>query len=156
MVPLPARWVPALLVPIALSFPLGASSEVTKADLDRATKLCEARSRQEKTNYPAVLLWGSALTADSPLRCPNLETSPAEATPSGNITLRPTYASYMDDHVAFYYNTLPKGTYNFYFRTRSTIEGSYTQPPTRAEMMYDGAVFGNSAGAKITVKRTTE
>ena len=55
--------------------------------------------------------------------------------------------AFLDDHVAFYYDTLPKGTYDFYFRTRATIAGSFVQPAARAEMMYDGTVGGLAGGA---------
>ncbi len=84
---------------------------------------------------------------------PNLATAPAEAKPAGSLTLTPTYVAYLDDSVAFYYNSLPKGTYDFYFRTRATIPGSFIQPPAQAELMYDGAVRGNGAGARIEVTR---
>ncbi|MBW8874214.1 MAG: alpha-2-macroglobulin [Acidobacteria bacterium] len=84
---------------------------------------------------------------------PALATAPPEARPSSGPTLKPTYVAFLDDQVAYYYDTLPKGTFDFYFRTRATIEGSYVQPAGRAEMMYDGAVTGNSAGARIEVVR---
>ena len=84
---------------------------------------------------------------------PNLATAPAEARPSGSLTRAPDYAAYLDDHVAFFYETLPKGTYDFYFRTRAAFEGSFVQPPARAEMMYDGAVYGHSSGARVAVER---
>ncbi len=85
---------------------------------------------------------------------PNLATAPPEAKPAGTITLAPTYAAYLDDAASFYYDTLPKGTYEFAFRTRATIPGSFVQPPAKAELMYDGAVRGNGAGARIEVTRT--
>jgi uncharacterized protein YfaS (alpha-2-macroglobulin family) len=84
---------------------------------------------------------------------PNLATAPPEAKPTGAITLAPTYGAYLDDQAAFYYDTLPKGTYDFAFRTRATVPGSYVQPPAKAELMYDGAVRGNGAGARIEVTR---
>ena len=83
---------------------------------------------------------------------PKLATAPPEATPSGTVTAAPSYVAYMDDQVAFYYDSLPKGTYHFYFRTRATVPGQYTQPQARAELMYDGAVHGESAGARVEVK----
>jgi uncharacterized protein YfaS (alpha-2-macroglobulin family) len=83
---------------------------------------------------------------------PKLQTAPPEAAPSGKITLNPTYEAYQDDQAAFYYNVLPAGTYDFYFRTRATVSGSFIQPSAKAEMMYDAAVFGMSNGAKIVVK----
>ena len=85
---------------------------------------------------------------------PNLATAPPEAKPTGSLTLVPTYVAYLDDSVSFYYNSLPKGTYDFYFRTRATIPGSFIQPPAQAELMYDGAVYGNGSGARIEVTRT--
>lgn len=84
---------------------------------------------------------------------PNLTTAPPEAKPTGSLTLAPTYVAYLDDGVSFYYNSLPKGTYDFYFRTRATIPGSFIQPPAQAELMYDGAVRGNGPGARIEVTR---
>ena len=76
-------------------------------------------------------------------------TAAATATPS----LKPTYVAFLDDQVAWFYDTLPKGTFDFYFRTRATTEGSFIQPAARAEMMYDGTVTGNSAGARVDVVR---
>ena len=84
---------------------------------------------------------------------PALATAPPEAKPANALTLQPTYAAYLDDHVAFYFDTFPKGTFDFYFRTRASTEGTFTQPAARAEMMYDGAVQGNSPGARVEVKR---
>ena len=55
--------------------------------------------------------------------------------------------------MAYYYNELPAGTYDFRFRTRATVPGTFVQPAAKAEMMYDGAVRGNSNGARIVVQR---
>ena len=66
----------------------------------------------------------------------------------------PTYAAYLDDQVAFYYDSLPKGSYDFYFRTRANVPGRYIQPAAKAEMMYDGSVRGNSAGSRVIVEKT--
>jgi uncharacterized protein YfaS (alpha-2-macroglobulin family) len=82
---------------------------------------------------------------------PNLATAPPEARPDGTLSLQPTYAAYMDDHVAFYYNSLPKGTYDFHFRTRANVSGSFIQPAAVAELMYDDTVRGNSNGAMIEI-----
>jgi alpha-2-macroglobulin len=84
---------------------------------------------------------------------PALATAPPEAKPTSGPTLKPAYVAFLDDQVAYYYNTLPKGTFDFYFRTRGSIEGTFLQPAARAEMMYDGAVSGNSPGARIEVVR---
>ena len=83
---------------------------------------------------------------------PNLATAPPEAKPAGTITLAPSYAVYGDDKVVFYYDSLPKGTYDFYFRLRSSIAGSFSHPAAKAEMMYKLATRGNSDGTRIVVK----
>lgn len=82
---------------------------------------------------------------------PKLATAPAEATPSGTLTMQPSYVAYLDDQVAYYYDELPKGAYHFYFRTRATVAGEFTQPQARAELMYDEAVHGESVGARIEI-----
>ena len=69
----------------------------------------------------------------------------------GSLTLEPSYVAALDDHVAFYYDTLPKGTFDFYFRTKAFVPGTYIQPAASAQMMYDMAVQGNSAGARVVV-----
>ncbi|HVT57480.1 MAG TPA: MG2 domain-containing protein [Thermoanaerobaculia bacterium] len=84
---------------------------------------------------------------------PNLATAPPEARTRGTLTAKASYTAFLDDEVSFFYDTLPKGTYDFYFRTRATVEGSFLQPAARAEMMYDGTVQGNSAGARIEIAR---
>ncbi len=53
--------------------------------------------------------------------------------------------------MTFYYDVLPKGTYDFYFRTRSSFSGSYAHPGARAELMYDLKVFGRSAGTRVSI-----
>ncbi|WP_455210457.1 alpha-2-macroglobulin family protein [Kaarinaea lacus] len=82
---------------------------------------------------------------------PRLATAPPEAEPKGRITLSPSYVAYLDHQVAFYYDTLPKGVYDFYFRTRATVPGSFTLPAAYAEMMYQQAINGGSAGARIEI-----
>jgi len=84
---------------------------------------------------------------------PQLATASSDAKPSGSLTLAPSYVAYLDDGVSFYYDTLPKGTYDFYFRSRATTAGRFIQPPAHAEMMYDGSMRGNSAGARVEVVR---
>jgi len=84
---------------------------------------------------------------------PALATAPPEARPSHTPTLAPTYVAFLDDKIAFFYDRLPAGTYDVWFRTRATTAGSFRQPPAKAEMMYDGAVVGNSPGALIEVER---
>ena len=43
------------------------------------------------------------------------------------------------------------GTYHFYFRSRATVAGQFTQPQARAELMYDAAVHGESVGARVEI-----
>ena len=83
---------------------------------------------------------------------PRLATSGAEARPDQTTTLAPTYVAYLDDQVAWFYDELPKGTYDFAFRARAQTPGSYVQPPARAESMYRSELVGSSAGARIEVK----
>ncbi len=83
---------------------------------------------------------------------PKLATAPPEAQPSGSLSREPSYVAYLDDQVTFYYDELPKGTFHFYFRTRATTPGQFTQPQARAELMYDAAVHGESNGAMVEVK----
>ena len=52
----------------------------------------------------------------------------------GGLTLKPTYVAFLDDQVAYYYNTLPKGTFDLYFRTRAStlkVLSSSPQPAPR-------------------------
>jgi len=83
---------------------------------------------------------------------PNLATAPREAQPSGSLTLAPSYAQYLDSEVRFYYETLPAGTYDFYFRLRATTEGDFVHPAAHAEMMYRESVRGNSPGARFVLQ----
>ncbi|MEO1228000.1 MAG: alpha-2-macroglobulin family protein [Myxococcota bacterium] len=85
---------------------------------------------------------------------PALATAPREARPSGRDTLDPTYRAFLDDEVTYYFDVLPKGTFDFYFRTRAVTEGRFTQPPARAEMLYDPTVTGRSPGARVVVTRS--
>jgi uncharacterized protein YfaS (alpha-2-macroglobulin family) len=87
---------------------------------------------------------------------PALATAPPEAAPQGKATRPPTYVMFLDDSVAYFYDALPKGTFDLYFRTRATTAGSFVQPAARGEAMYDATVRGNSPGARIVVKRPAE
>jgi uncharacterized protein YfaS (alpha-2-macroglobulin family) len=84
---------------------------------------------------------------------PALKTAPPEATPSAEPTLAPTYMAMLDDQVAYFYETLPKGTYSFHFRAKAAVPGRFIQPAAYATMMYDDAVWGSGAGALVTVTR---
>ncbi|MDP2307451.1 MAG: alpha-2-macroglobulin family protein [Pseudomonadota bacterium] len=83
---------------------------------------------------------------------PRLATAPPEATPRIRTTRAPTYADWRDDVVIYYYDVLPKGTYDLAFRARATVTGDFVQPPARAVRLYDAAVTGWSAGARVVVE----
>ncbi len=100
-------------------------------------------------NYVAVVV---PLAAGMEPLNPNLATAPPEARPAGKLTQAPSYVAFMDDYVAFYYDALPAGTYDFYFRTRASMSGSFIQPSAKAEMMYDSAVWGRTPGARINIQ----
>jgi alpha-2-macroglobulin len=83
---------------------------------------------------------------------PELKTASSEFTPEGKTTSRGSYAAFMDDRIVYYFNTMEKGTFDFYFRVRATTAGTFTQPPAQAEMMYKEETYGNSTGATVIVK----
>ncbi|MEM6796191.1 MAG: hypothetical protein AAF725_19615, partial [Acidobacteriota bacterium] len=101
-------------------------------------------------NFVAVVI---PLAAGIEALNPRLATASALAEPSRPLTLEPTYADFRDDRVAFYFDTLPPGSYDFYFRARASVPGSFSQPPAYAEMMYRRSVFGRSAGARVEIDR---
>lgn len=84
---------------------------------------------------------------------PALATAPPEATPSAEPTLTPSYTAMLDDQVAYFYETLPKGTFSFHFRGKAAVPGHFIQPAAYAQMMYDDAVNANGAGALVTIDR---
>ncbi len=102
----------------------------------------------EERNYVAVTV---PLCAGMEPLNPELLTAPPEAKPANTLTREPDHAEYLDDRVSFYFDTLPAGTFDFYFRVKALFAGQYTQPPAFSEMMYREAVSGNSAGATIVV-----
>ena len=83
---------------------------------------------------------------------PELDTSGSDAIANGRITVRPTYTRFLDDSVTYYYETLPAGTYHFYFRERATFEGVFQLPPAWVEAIYDPESWGNSPGATIRIE----
>ena len=84
---------------------------------------------------------------------PSLATAPPEATPSAEPTLAPTYVAFLDDEVRYFYETLPKGTFAFHFRSKASVPGRFIQPAAHAEMMYDEGVRGTGAGALVVITR---
>lgn len=81
-----------------------------------------------------------------------LETAPPEAAPAGRETRRPDFVEHLDDRMTFYFDRLPAGTFDLFFRVRATTAGEFVQPAARAEGMYDASVRGNSAGARVEVR----
>jgi len=84
---------------------------------------------------------------------PGLATAPAEAKVSTKTSEGWNATAFLDDQVSFFFNDLPRGTYRFAIRSRATVVGSFTQPPSEAEMMYRTPVRGSSAGARIAISR---
>jgi uncharacterized protein YfaS (alpha-2-macroglobulin family) len=80
---------------------------------------------------------------------PALLTSGRDATPTNVSTARPSWSAFLDDRVRYAFETLPKGTYDLYFRTRVSMDGSFVQPAAWAEMIYDRDVNGSSAGGRV-------
>lgn len=87
---------------------------------------------------------------------PKLAGSVKEAVPAGRLTLEPAYADYEDNQVTFYYNKLPAGSYDFYFRVRANFEGVYVLPPAKAQALYDLRTSGISDGASVNVVPAVE
>lgn len=83
---------------------------------------------------------------------PRLETSGSDAVPTGKTTNTGTYQSYKDDQIEFFFENLPAGGYDFCFRLRATVEGEFSHPSARAEMMYEMGTYGTSPGARIVVQ----
>lgn len=82
---------------------------------------------------------------------PHLAISPPEAVPAGRITRPPDYLEMRDHYVAYYYNSLPRGTYDFYFRTKAEFSGRFTQPGAYARMMYNLEQAGASPGVYVSI-----
>jgi hypothetical protein len=82
---------------------------------------------------------------------PALATATADAAPSARPTLAPSYASYGDDEVVAVWLSLPKGTYSLRTRMRAVTQGSFTQPPATAEMLYQPSVSAATGGQRVIV-----
>ncbi len=102
----------------------------------------------EERHYVAVI---APIAAGMEPMNPNLAISSREAKPSGRLTLEPSYSMYLDNEVRFYYETLPKGTYDFYFRVKASTLGTFTSPGAHAEMLYHPVVEGDSPGMRVVV-----
>jgi uncharacterized protein YfaS (alpha-2-macroglobulin family) len=83
---------------------------------------------------------------------PALLTSGREATPANATTAAPSFVAFLDDRVRYAFETLPKGTYDLYFRTRASTVGTFVQPAAEAELVYDRDVNGRSAGGRVVTR----
>lgn len=92
------------------------------------------------------------LAAGVELMNPNLKTSGSDATPSKADTRAATWVQRGDASVTYYFEELPKGTYDLYFRTRATTRGRFVQPPAVMDLVYDESITGNSPGAWVVVE----
>jgi alpha-2-macroglobulin len=86
---------------------------------------------------------------------PEIKTAPPEAKPSAPPTMAPSYVAFLDDEVRYFYDVLPKGTYDFHFRSKASVPGRFTQPAAHAELMYDSMVSGHGPGALVTIAAPT-
>lgn len=102
----------------------------------------------KKNHFVAVTI---PLAAGLEYLNPALKTASEDFTPSGKTTSTGSYSAFYDDRIVYYFEQMPPGTYDFYFRVRATTEGSFTQPPARAELMYQQNIYGNSPGTEIKV-----
>lgn len=99
-------------------------------------------------HYVAVVV---PLAAGTEFLNPALRTTGPEAQPRGKTSNAGTYQEFLDHHLAYYFDRMPSGTYDFFFRTRATIAGTFTQPAGYAEMMYNQDIRGNSPGARVKI-----
>ncbi len=97
-----------------------------------------------------VALIAPLAAAMEPLN-PALEGAPPEARASAGDSSRVTFRDMRDHRVSWFFDFLPKGTYSLRFRAKAITPGRFTQPPARAEMMYDRAIRGRSDGTYVRV-----
>ncbi len=102
----------------------------------------------ENRHFVAVVI---PLAAGFEYLNPELKTSSSESEPEGRTTNEGNYQAFYDDKIVYYFNSMRKGNYDFYFRVRATTEGTFSQPPAYAEMMYEEEIRGNSPGTQIVV-----
>jgi len=84
---------------------------------------------------------------------PRLENASSDAVPTYKTTNGGDYSAFYDDRVVYFFERMEAGTYDFYFRSQAITEGEFSQPPARAEMMYQMNVFGASAGGMVSVEK---
>jgi uncharacterized protein YfaS (alpha-2-macroglobulin family) len=116
---------------------------------DVIEEAAELVNPEERTHIAMRLPFAAGL---EPLN-PNIATAPADAAPSAPPTITPSYVSFGDDEVRYFYDQLPAGTYRLRFRMRATIPGTFTYPAGEAETMYRNDVYGTSAGQRVVISR---
>ena len=58
----------------------------------------------------------------------------------------------MDDEARFHWDFFKAGRRQLEFRFRAVMPGVYPTPPAAAECMYEGEIFGRSAGELIRIE----
>ncbi|MCL2138976.1 MAG: hypothetical protein FWH41_05535, partial [Treponema sp.] len=58
----------------------------------------------------------------------------------------------MDDAIDFHWDLFKAGRQQVEFRFRAVMPGIYPTPPTAAECMYEGEIFGRSAGELVRIQ----
>ncbi len=93
------------------------------------------------------------LAAGFELLNPALETAPPEAKADHADSRVADLTERRDARMEWSFLTLPKGTYDLYFRARATTPGRFTQPAAQARMTYQPSTRGRSAGAWVEILR---
>ncbi len=83
---------------------------------------------------------------------PQLKTYSNDAIPTHNNTITASYQQHHDDQISYFFDFMSKGSYDFYFRSKATIVGTFTQPAAKVEMMYQPSIKANSYASRITIK----
>jgi hypothetical protein len=138
--------VPAAGTPMTKLEP-GADGMVHLAPGDVVEELDEVVTPEDRSQVALRLPLAAGL---EPLN-PALATATADAAPSAGPTLAPSYAAYGDDEVVAVWLSLPKGTYSLRTRMRAVTQGSFTQPPATAEMLYQPGVSAATGGQRVIV-----
>ncbi|HLP18178.1 MAG TPA: hypothetical protein VK470_18105, partial [Bacteroidota bacterium] len=56
-----------------------------------------------------------------------------------------------DDRMLFFADFLPAGVHSYTYLVRAIHSGTYTQPSTRAECMYEPEIFGRTESGTVTI-----
>ena len=99
----------------------------------------------DKRHYVSVI--EVPLAAGLELLNPALATAPARGPhPRSRDTLKPAAMSRLDDkHASTHFETLPKGTWDVYLRTRATAEGTFSPASRRRRACCTARMFAARA-----------